>query len=1365
MKKPFFLNFKPKLTLVISLAVLLLIGGFALYYYRFSADAKVVPVKNAYAVAVDKHGNAWVSSGYVFEDDANTNKNYQKSGEYTVTKINKNGKVVGKFRVDAEPYGVTIGLDGSTVYVSGLRKVNGSNPDGQGAITVLDNNGKHIDTYSPDSLFASCALVFDPKNGDIYSVGLDNHVNVFDKNGKRKRTIEGVKAAADIAFDPVYRRVWVSNYVPIDGKVVVSAIDIDTGKLQNFELFDADVSRHEARYPDFHEDALTGIEVDKNGDVWVNYQNCLTNGENTQNSRILKISGGKNGSLGKLVDTKSSLVSGYDTDLAYHEGYMYYFDQKNGIAKVDLEGRFVGKIIRNYEGLMEKDLAFASDGSLWVSGAEIAARISNYKIVKIPDQPKTSSLSTSLASSALATSAMKEIQAKVALLPTPKIKPSELTIDQAKQLKGSMLSMMDATNKLYSLLLAYAQANATAKGGPELLAALDDYNQAIKNAKSLSGVIDITHSLLQLSRKAEGAGLKTSVEPLLQFVENPSDSPMITEIGRQFDSGYKQVLQNEANMALAFVLIGDNPDYRALLAENKDNLEKGVFPKSIQAKNNSSPIPSAQGSQAKTDPKNTGTIHDTGKNSIDLSNMTMKSMGDSLYRELSSWIANGADSSAPLPFSEFIFGKEKSEYVLSDIAYMAKKESGFSKADMDLYLRGLRSLSYDNTHLMPEDEYRTFLHICEYLKYRARTDEEKVLVKKANEIKTETEYTRHYNKIYGSKALDTNPLNLNLTINQIKDIQKTGRCNSSCIAALSESLSLGSYDRLQLISIYLANSDLIYKTAKSLKGKHQTYIINSFTNAIKDVLRTSGVQQIYRSSLSVNPTSGQLENFTYIKKNICKPDANKTEVPDFCIQTVGYISLNPSTGKASAQIPMKFSKGSKVVLYANPQTSDIYVEVTSDKIGKGQELAPLIKAGNIIEMESYSVNLKDGSFGGSFRSFGVVYKYNPNSKSLEIPLKISLPDALTGTITIDSNGDLTGSVTVGNDKIGTANLYFDRTGNVVLSKNLELGKSTRVVGYNEDGTQKTMTGSLASLSINSEGKISGMVSISNLLNDPKISKALNIKSKLNTPINLMFSEKGISGISFQVGSISGQPFSMNMSTDGKISFGGFVPVAGLPIPVSLGQDDSGNFRLAWPGGSAKLTNESRPIKAPALAVDSEGSYDGGLIYFRHSYKKLFYTVRVYQVPGESIEAEEQTLRSKMVFDTFNSKLQRNPTVKEFLNWYFYSGHEVYRFPDHNKFDYRMQATKEKLEKAIENNSSRSVPTYLKTSTKAEYVCLQKYGRDKCRLPGGIMSVNPFETGGILSGESGSENSLEEYLNSVAESIENEGDSSGTETNQ
>lgn len=608
-------------------------------------------------------------------------------------------------------------------------------------------------------------------------------------------------------------------------------------------------------------------------------------------------------------------------------------------------------------------------------------------------------------------------------------------------------------------------------------------------------------------------------------------------------------------------------------------------------------------------------------------------------------------------------------------------------------------------------------------------------------------------------GLEVNESNIGIYQAMAESMRDTASCNEVCAGMMASLLANGQYDRYQAIYNHFLGVSIL-----DIKGKDDTETIRNAVNAMRSSITTDDfMKQVYRASISISPVTGKLEYFTFIKRQVCSVKYENTDqVIDECYDTIGYVSLDPSTGKSSAKVPFKFGK-QNATFYSNPSTGDMYVEFSGNKVDSAGNLKPLVDAGKIFAMESYTVS-QDGSYGGTFKSFGKVFKYNSNTKAFEIPIKVSKAGSFNGFVSLDSKGNISGNLVLGNSKTGTANLYFDRAGNIVLSKSIDIHGNSLI---GADG--KTTPNKIGSFSVTSEGDIAGTINLTAVFNDPSVKDVLGMKDGLGikSPVNLTFSRKGLEGISFDIGSVSGLPISASVNfKSGALAFSGFVLVGPVPVPLSLGQDASGNFILSWPGGKVNVSkyrwmtgplgqmffgkNETRPLNAPQLEATSDGEYDASSIYFRHSFKKIFMTVRVYQVPPESIDLDEQIERSNMIFEVFNEKLGRNPGVKDFFNWYFYSGHELYKYPDHNQKDYRMKATKEKLEWVIANNSSKVVPSYYKTTNKREFACVAKYGRAKCRIPNDTMDSNPFDVGesGVVDMAGLDDNTLKEFLAGV-----------------
>ncbi len=487
-----------------------------------------------------------------------------------------------------------------------------------------------------------------------------------------------------------------------------------------------------------------------------------------------------------------------------------------------------------------------------------------------------------------------------------------------------------------------------------------------------------------------------------------------------------------------------------------------------------------------------------------------------------------------------------------------------------------------------------------------------------------------------------------------------------------------------------------------------------------------------RGTIAVNPRTGNAEYQT----QLCY---DPTQTGKYCM-TQGSFSFDPINNNFTANISGVFS-GKRVNLFSDPITGDVYVAVSRED---GEALYSSGKIAIVSAMVS-----QDGRIGGEFKFGNRMFRFNPNSNSFEVPIAIGGSGGFRfgqeadtsgkskdwGTVYIDSKGNVSGKVDILGDQ---ASVFFDRTGRIAVAANIRSGGDR-----------------IGSVSIDSDGNISGSVNVG---------KFVGIDG-----LFVSVGKGGINGVTVPIGSYLGNAIGIGINKNGGLSIGGFVPVAGLPIPIGIGQDSSGGFRLTWPGGSIGLIGgDDRPQRAPELAKDESDNIDASCIYFRHSFKKLFQTVRVYQEPCTKIEKEEQALRGKMIFDVYNDLLKRNPGLQEFMNWYFYSGHQLYKFPQHeNDKAYRMSATEDNLRKFItgKGNYARAREGMENaTANRDEYKWVKagKSALDAPTRPDDIMESNPFDESTWEKVEEGDEQTgetqvapVEEFHDALLEDLSND----------
>ncbi len=442
------------------------------------------------------------------------------------------------------------------------------------------------------------------------------------------------------------------------------------------------------------------------------------------------------------------------------------------------------------------------------------------------------------------------------------------------------------------------------------------------------------------------------------------------------------------------------------------------------------------------------------------------------------------------------------------------------------------------------------------------------------------------------------------------------------------------------------------------------------------------------TGLVINPKTGKAEYRSTIKRR----------TSDGRVFIDGYISFDPETRTLDAQIS-KIWGNRQVKLVSDPRTGDVYVELASTTKDS------LLKLGSVASLASITV-AQDGAIGGSFKLFNRLFNYNANSKAFEIPMKIGR----NGTLFADTNGNVRGTVSLTKtNAANTAMLYFDRTGNIGLNVDIK-GALDKTTGSRT---------SLASITLNKNGTIAGTIDVGKL-------------AKTGLSVMVGFDKKGITGVNIPLTRIAGQAFGLGISRNGSLSFGGFIPIMGLPVPITAAQDAHGNVRIMWPGGSIKVWgNENRPLDPPQPTINPETKgLDASVIYFRHSFKKgPTKTVRVYQSPGDKIDQAEQIARGDLIFKVYNELLKRNPGITEFMNWYFYTDHELVKFPDHQQSsNFRLSETERLLRQSITSGPGKQVQDQFRFPNTAEYRWIQS-GKDPLaspNRPADLLDSNPFK---------------------------------------
>lgn len=460
---------------------------------------------------------------------------------------------------------------------------------------------------------------------------------------------------------------------------------------------------------------------------------------------------------------------------------------------------------------------------------------------------------------------------------------------------------------------------------------------------------------------------------------------------------------------------------------------------------------------------------------------------------------------------------------------------------------------------------------------------------------------------------------------------------------------------------------------------------NSLKKNQEGAIDSNVVRSEAKGSVSMDPRTG---NMVYNTTAVFFDREGKPNI-------AGSMTFNPTTSEVSGNLTKAFGN-SRVTLYSDAFTGDLYLEYSN-------LTKPLVQVGNILTLQTFSVS-KEGKIGGTFTLFNRLLNYNPNTNQLELKLT---SDSSPANLWVNTKGEVRGSY---NFKVGNSGFS---TGIIVDSK----GNFTVPINYNAGGVA-------GSVFIGKNGDVSGQLDLGKVIG--------------NTSIMVGFDKKGISSVGIPIGGIgiAGKlaPFSLSIGRDGGLSFGGFVPIAGLPVPIALGQDEHGNITLSWPGGHWNLGSENRPINAPVPAMKADDSgYDAGTIWYHHSFKKGWKVVRVYN-KVEGILPSEQKTRGETIFKEYNELLKRNPSISEFLNYYFYSGHEMFdkglvEQMNNGGEQKRNELLASSLNWAIKHGYSKVVPENARFSNPAEYKWLQdgKKSADFPERSADILDINPFDS--------------------------------------
>lgn len=589
---------------------------------------------------------------------------------------------------------------------------------------------------------------------------------------------------------------------------------------------------------------------------------------------------------------------------------------------------------------------------------------------------------------------------------------------------------------------------------------------------------------------------------------------------------------------------------------------------------------------------------------------------------------------------------------------------------------------------------------------------------------------------------------------------KDGTCSQSCAYFIASTLKPGSTEDQRILANFIVQQKTF--TQDSLKDANGVINPALLAQAIEDTYKKSDILQTsFRESLSIDPLSGNVQYVTTVRKKVdCTETAEKAG--DYCFEGIGYAKFDPFSQKFGLMLPYEFA-GQKITLYSDPNSGYAYVDlekslkVVTDAAGKPvldsagnvkYIQAPYIQLGsgkNAFQLTSIQVSL-DGTFGGSFNAFGKAFSYNPNSKAIEMPIRVSnfLGTGKAFNFTLDSRGLITGQMNLskvykvaldenGKPKLGadgktpeqqevsSLGISFDTTGN--MSANYSV--------TNQHGVP------MGGITIGANGSLGGTVNVG---------KLVGLDS-----IFVGFDKNGISGVSLPVGSIAGVGVSFSVGKDGGLSIGGFVPLGPIPIPLSIGQNARGGFKLAGPGFTIKLGgDDKRPLAPPTpKMVEGTKNYDMSEVYYAHSLKKALKTIRIYQVPPMKLTPEQQKARSAKIFATYKEMLGRNPSTTEFMNWYFWSGHQPYALIGNRTAEQMLDLMANVMKDTLQGKWYASVQKQYRFIDGKEYACIKAskpsgtysnvtkemttssyFKTQECSKPNDIMTSDPFSSGAV-----------------------------------
>ena len=479
-------------------------------------------------------------------------------------------------------------------------------------------------------------------------------------------------------------------------------------------------------------------------------------------------------------------------------------------------------------------------------------------------------------------------------------------------------------------------------------------------------------------------------------------------------------------------------------------------------------------------------------------------------------------------------------------------------------------------------------------------------------------------------------------------------------------------------------------------------------------------------------------------------------------QSAGYIIFDPENTTTQAQLHYVY-KGAELNLYSEPTTGDVYLTYSkydglddgrangdplmviggdyktyksgdadgNGVIEQGEQIVDDVKLNGIMSVTVGS----NGKFGGSFRYMGRVFNYNPETEAFEVPITIRDGKFNFGVddpgisddggifertvIYMDSKGGVRGNVNniiKSADKSFTGSLGFSSSG--VVDFTFEASDITQEVVNGETVTKNN--GSFGSLTIDSTGNLAGAVNIGKLAGF--------------SDVFVGFGQEGITGVRAPV-TIGGTKVGINYTKNG-FSFTGMIGVAGIPLPVSLGQNQYGGWSLNVPflGSILKLGDfgEASPTP-PTLITNSDGSVDASYIQMaRYETSSWFKLYRFYHTELIKIDENEMYARAQLILDKYKEYLGRYPSVEEFMNFYFYSGHMKIGTECRNMDEEGYRNRFSQLELALSDlikQGTWHLPEGLDylNNNKKEYDCIQSGTEPtKCEgRPQNLMTENPF----------------------------------------